>query len=78
MTKDEFIVALGKLINTEEKLVDIYMHHIQTVMQWSGLGEREKDAVHKIISELMTDSKSHLQRFTLILERVKKGEIDVY
>lgn len=78
MRKEELLEKIDKMIRVEEEAIPIYIRHLDTILDWTGLKEKEVKRVHELLHQLTNDSKRHKKLFDGIKNAVASGGRDVY
>jgi len=78
MKKEELLTKLNRSIEIEEQAVPIYLRHLNTALDWSGLREKEVDKIKDHLKILSEDAKQHKKLFDDIKKRISSGGKDVY
>lgn len=78
MKKQELLEKIDKMIQIEEEAIPIYVRHLDTILDWTGLKDKDIKRIHELLSQLSEDAKRHKKLFDNIKQAVSAGGRDVY
>jgi rubrerythrin len=68
----KLLEILTQAQNLEEKIIPIYMKHLESAIFWTGLEKDKVSQAKKMLKRLEEDSKRHKVVVEKLIERIKE------
>lgn len=76
--KERLLKQLNKLLDMEKNLVPLLNRHVASSLEFSGLGDTEREEFNARLQEMARIHVRHVEELTIIKTRIAEGDIDVY